>query len=561
MNTKILDFISFRLATKYTPATDTTITIIATSDIYTLALQRAGGNLSDFRLTLVEDTDTSKKIRIAISSVASESLVNGKKQYVLTVKQSDSSNLMVGMANDDDGTGSNANIIAGNLSSLGITQFSVDSVANVVVGSAEYNVLLSAFNAASTESTETAGEEADSTGTPVPVSLHTDGKYYKYHATNYPDLQGTIKQGETVVTDGTFTLVKLNGTSTGYTGLSAGRVFADNTGAITQTESVTTKFLGRSRGATIVDQAVNPTSKMTDAELATGTATISKTVSAAQLATLSSSGVSSSVFVVGTTAIGDVITYSESSTLSTNAINFGHIAGGLGLYFPVILNGTLVTDIDLRISRVGNPTDNLLIRIETDDGTGKPSGTLVDINAYSSIVGSSLNVGFPSVQTITFNDTFTPEKGKLAHVVLVRSGAIDNSNYYGFFGRPENANGFGLTGKLDSGVWSKNANSNIAGSPISTTGEWYQTSILLNDSDDRFTDLYIPLNQFIGFAKEVITDKGYCDVLWDGVDKNQAGLTAGVGVYGGTNQVNISETEVKIVSSYLKTAANDIDFE
>ncbi len=78
MNTKILDFISFRLATKYTPATDTTITIIATSDIYTLALQRAGGNLSDFRLTLVEDTDTSKKIRIAISSVASESVVNGK---------------------------------------------------------------------------------------------------------------------------------------------------------------------------------------------------------------------------------------------------------------------------------------------------------------------------------------------------------------------------------------------------------------------------------------------------------------------------------------------------
>lgn len=141
MAQKTLDFTRFQLAEKYTPGgatPDTTITVIATSEIYNLDLQRQGGTLTKFRLTLREYTDTTKEFRVGIEDVASSSLVDGKMKYVLNIRLSSAGNLMIGLANDDDGTDNDDNIIATNLTALNLTTFSKQSSANLVVGTGEF---------------------------------------------------------------------------------------------------------------------------------------------------------------------------------------------------------------------------------------------------------------------------------------------------------------------------------------------------------------------------------------------------------------------------------------
>ena len=52
----------------------------------------------------------------------------------------------------------------------------------------------------------------------------------------------------------------------------------------------------------------------------------------------------------------------------------------------IIGNGVAATTVNLSVAKVAAPTDNITLRIETDDGSGKPSGTLADANATSSVV-------------------------------------------------------------------------------------------------------------------------------------------------------------------------------
>tara|TARA_R110000850_G_C9954230_1_gene463878 strand:+ start:725 stop:2080 length:1356 start_codon:yes stop_codon:yes gene_type:complete len=83
------------------------------------------------------------------------------------------------------------------------------------------------------------------------VSTHSDNKIYKYHKTNYPKLYG-ISNGAYAV-DATVTVIRNGGAKTGFTGLILGDlVYAENTGAITQTVSTTTKIVGSADSDTIV---------------------------------------------------------------------------------------------------------------------------------------------------------------------------------------------------------------------------------------------------------------------------------------------------------------------
>lgn len=291
MNTKILDFVKFKSNATYAPATDTTITILAESPVYDLEMQRQTGELSDFRLLITEKTDPTKYLRIAIEDIDSSTTVSGKTQYVLNIKLSDASNLMVGLANDDDGTNSDSNIISENLSSLGLTNFSKESPVKLVVGSAEYNLLLTALTALTTTEPATAGEAIDSTSGNLGVSIHTDGKYYKYHKTNYPNYQGVILSGQTIAVDGTFTLYNLKAITTGFTGLGNSLVYVDNGGTFTATQSATTEYAGIARNGTVLVGAERaPTaSELTEAEAIDPDSTVFGTVSGDLLAKASPS--------------------------------------------------------------------------------------------------------------------------------------------------------------------------------------------------------------------------------------------------------------------------------
>ena len=148
MTVNIADFVELKLVTSFDPNNDTTLDVVCTSTINTLNKQKASSNLSDFRLTLIDKTDTSQRLRIGVESVATNGTLSGFQRYTLTIKNSDSANPMIGLANDDDGTNADANIISGNVSGLTITEFSADSPVLLTVGSAEYNGLLTTLNTA-----------------------------------------------------------------------------------------------------------------------------------------------------------------------------------------------------------------------------------------------------------------------------------------------------------------------------------------------------------------------------------------------------------------------------
>ncbi len=98
-----------------------------------------------------------------------------------------------------------------------------------------------------------AGEEIDATTHNLAVSLHTDGKYYKYHSENYPNLMGVLQNPAKISAEQNFSLIKLNGVSVGYDNLDTNSlVYAENGGIITQMASETATILGKPLNATTV---------------------------------------------------------------------------------------------------------------------------------------------------------------------------------------------------------------------------------------------------------------------------------------------------------------------
>ena len=243
MTNEIADYVKVKLASPFDPASDTTIDVLATNSIYEMVDQKTTSVFQDFRLSIFEKADIAQKITVGITSAVANGTLGGLNRYTLTILDSDSSNSMIGLANTDDGTDADANIIATNVSDLTITEFSTDSVCMIKVGSAEYNEMKTTFDAGNTFNTVTEGEALADTES---VSLHTDGKTYLYHATNYPNLVG-------IQTATTGKYITFGGLSTGHSGLTVGAVqYAEDTGAVTETPSSTTKYLGVAETATSI---------------------------------------------------------------------------------------------------------------------------------------------------------------------------------------------------------------------------------------------------------------------------------------------------------------------
>lgn len=111
------------------------------------------------------------------------------------------------------------------------------------------------FSEASVELSAEAGEDIDENES---VSLHTDGKLYLYHKTNYPNAVGVSTNSYT--TAQTALYKTFAGRKTGFAGLTVGGlVYAENTGQVTQSSSATTTLIGFADTATsIVLTAVEP---------------------------------------------------------------------------------------------------------------------------------------------------------------------------------------------------------------------------------------------------------------------------------------------------------------
>ncbi len=110
----------------------------------------------------------------------------------------------------------------------------------------------------------------------------------------------------------------------------------------------------------------------------------------------------------------------------------GDVVGNTRRSQKIIGNWISGTTIQLGLRKNNSPVDNVTIRIETDDGTGKPTGTLAHINATATIAGSWLSwtaLGMTNT-TITFAGAFTLTDKTPFHVVVARSWWIDATNYY-----------------------------------------------------------------------------------------------------------------------------------
>lgn len=110
----------------------------------------------------------------------------------------------------------------------------------------------------------------------------------------------------------------------------------------------------------------------------------------------------------------------------------GDLSGEFGDWGKIAQSFQLGSQISCKkvavsIEKAGNPTDNVILRIETDSG-GFPSGNLVDANAETSRPMSEITTPPYAFEEFVFDNAFTLESGTTYHIVLTRSGSRDTVN-------------------------------------------------------------------------------------------------------------------------------------
>lgn len=122
-----------------------------------------------------------------------------------------------------------------------------------------------------------------------------------------------------------------------------------------------------------------------------------------------------------------------SSFSLVNTFNLvGNASANTRVAYRFIASGVAISSIQLALSKIGAPTDNLVLRIESGSET-TPSGNLIHANATVNIAGSGLSTTNTNT-TINFT-SFTPNKGDILWFVFSKSTALDASNHYriGYF--------------------------------------------------------------------------------------------------------------------------------
>lgn len=174
----------------------------------------------------------------------------------------------------------------------------------------------------------------------------------------------------------------------------------------------------------------------------------------------------------------------------------------------VIWNGNSGNTIRVYVRKSGAPIDNCIIRIETDDGTGRPSGTLVHANATAQIAWSTITTSYVDT-TFTFAGSFTMTEGVPYHIVAQRSGWVDGSLFYQFGHFSITTRGF-TTNTFNGTVW---------GTPATNVRAFFvlpmaHTTIVTKANASQSDSI-----SFIGFAKNTIAIWGRVNVAEEGITR------------------------------------------
>ena len=268
MSDTLTDYTELYLANAYTDG-DLTLDAYAKNASYKLTDQKTSSLITELYLAAIDRDDDTKFMGFKISNVVENGLWQTKTRYTLTIATSDGSNPMAGLANTYDGTTADANIIAANQ----LDSLPADSLILCSIGSGVLRKLSTEFASGTTSETISLGS-GELFAIRSQLALHTDGKYYKYHKTNYPNWKGTAGSAATASGE-SFTLRRPGYRVPGYAGLTIGvRQYAENTGATTETASATTQYIGKAFSATQIDlEASAPgASEATQVQAEAGTA-------------------------------------------------------------------------------------------------------------------------------------------------------------------------------------------------------------------------------------------------------------------------------------------------
>lgn len=180
----------------------------------------------------------------------------------------------------------------------------------------------------------------------------------------------------------------------------------------------------------------------------------------------------------------------------------------------VIWNWLSGSTIQVMVGKIGWPTDNCIIRIETDNGSGSPSGTLVNANATAQIAGWSITTGLVNT-TFTFAGSFTMTDWVPYHIVAQRSAVVDPANHY-FFGHYTITSRWFTTNVHNGTVW---------GTPLTTRRAYFNLAMAHTRLVVRGNASNSDSINFIGFAKAGVAIGAQVNVWFTGMCKTFSGLS------------------------------------
>lgn len=118
---------------------------------------------------------------------------------------------------------------------------------------------------------------------------------------------------------------------------------------------------------------------------------------------------------------------------ATSVRNIGDVTGNTRVSLPCFWAWVSASTLKLALKKFVSPSVSLGIRIETDDGSGNPSGTLAHANATATVTAWSLTTSLADT-TITFAGAFTLTAWIKYHIVCFQgtygTETINGTNYY-----------------------------------------------------------------------------------------------------------------------------------
>lgn len=117
---------------------------------------------------------------------------------------------------------------------------------------------------------------------------------------------------------------------------------------------------------------------------------------------------------------------------ATNVSFIWNVAAQTKVAFNIFWSGVSMSSIILKMWKQTTPTDNCILRIETDNWSNAPSWTLAHANATVTVAASWFSTSSADY-TFTFPWSFTLTKNQKYWLVFSRSWALDNTNRFGCY--------------------------------------------------------------------------------------------------------------------------------